>query len=136
MKKPVVFVAVVAAVFGMLSAPAQAQTGVSVKIPFPFVVAEKNLPQGQYLITSRRDSVFVQDSNGRMTVVTLSNAVSGRPVGKTGQVVFQCYSRQCYLSEVWTPGQYAGRRLLKSRREQEAAKKVAPTYFALEGTGR
>lgn len=42
----------------------------------------------------------------------------------TGQVFFQCYSQQCFLSEVWAPGQYAGRRLLKSRREQEAAKKI------------
>jgi hypothetical protein len=117
--------------FGLAVVPAHGQARVRAKVPFNFVVADRTLPGGEYLFSSTRENVFVQNSEGETRAVVLSNAVTGRSIGKNGQVVFQCYDQHCFLSEVWTPTQYAGRQLLKSRWEKEVAKKGAPKYFAL-----
>jgi len=119
---------------GLAAVPSHAQTGgVKVNVPFQFEVANKTLPEGEYLLWSSKDNVFIQSSQGRTVAIVSSNAVSGSAAGKTGQVVFQCYGRHCFLSELWSPIQYAGRQLPKGRREEELAKKKTPQYFALAG---
>jgi hypothetical protein len=116
-------------------APAYGQVwGVRVKVPFKFVVANKTLPEGDYLLSSVHDEVFVQDSQGKRVAMVLTNAVGGRTIGKTGEVIFECYADLCFLSQVWTPGQDTGRELLKSRVETEIAKRETGKYFALLGT--
>src|SRR5271155_2472013 len=120
---------------GLSVAPAFGQVwGVKVKVPFKFVVANKTLPEGEYLLSSVHDEVFVQDSEGKRVAMVLTNAVGGRTVGKTGEVVFECYTDLCFLSQLWTPGQDTGRELLRSRVETEIARRETGTYFALLGT--
>ena len=117
---------------GLAVAPAYSQVwGVKVKVPFKFVFTDKTLPEGEYLLSSSRDEVFLQDSEGKRLAMVLTNAVTGRKVGKTGQVVFECYTDLCFLSQVWTPGQDTGRELLRSRLETEIAKRETGKYFAL-----
>ncbi len=119
---------------GFAVAPAYGQVwGVKVKVPFKFQVANKTLPEGDYLLSSVRDEVFVQDSQGKRVAMVSTNAVSGRTVGNTGEVVFECYTDLCFLSQVWTPGQDTGRELLRSRVETEIAKRETGKYFALLG---
>jgi hypothetical protein len=120
---------------GLAVAPAFSQVwGVKVKVPFKFVVASKTLPEGEYMLSSVHDEVFVEDSQGKRVAMVLTNAVGGRTVGKTGEVVFECYTDLCFLSEVWTPGQDTGRELLRSRVETEIAKRETGKYFVLLGT--
>jgi hypothetical protein len=121
---------------GFLSAPAYAQVwGVKVKVPFKFVVADKTLPEGEYLLSSVRDEVFVQDSQGKRVALVMTNAVgTRRTIAKTGEVVFECHTDTCFLSQLWTPGQDSGRGLLKSRAETEIEKRETGKYFALRGT--
>jgi len=120
---------------GLSVAPAFGQVwGVKVKVPFKFVVANKTLPEGEYLLSSVHDEVFVQDSEGKRVAMVLTNAVGGRTVGKTGEVVFECYTDLCFLSQLWTPGQDTGRELLRSRVETEIARRETGKYFALLGT--
>lgn len=120
---------------GLAVAPAYGQVwGVKVKVPFKFVVANKTLPAGEYVLSSIHDEVFVQNSEGKRVAMVLTNALDGRTVGKTGEVVFECYSDLCFLSQLWTPGQDTGRELLRSRVETEIAKRKTGTYFALLGT--
>jgi len=134
MKKDTILYSALCVLIGLTAVPSQAQTGgVKVNVPFKFEVASKTLPEGEYLIWSARDNVFIQSSQGRTVAVVLSNAVSGRTVSKTGQVVFQCYGHHCFLSELWSPTQYAGRQLPKGRREEELAKKETAQYFAFAG---
>jgi len=134
MKRDAIFHTVLCVLMGLTAVPSQAQTGgVRVNVPFNFEVANKTLPEGEYLMWSAKDNVFIQSSQGRTVAVVLSNAVSGRSVGKTGQVVFQCYGHHCFLSEFWSPTQYAGRQLPKSRREEELAKRQTAQYFAFAG---
>lgn len=121
---------------GLVVAPVYGQVwGVKVRVPFKFVLANKTLPDGEYLLLSVRDEVFVQDSEGRSVAMVMTNAISGRrTVGKTGEVVFECYTDLCFLSQVWIPGRDTGRELLKSRVETEIAKRQTGKYFALLGT--
>jgi hypothetical protein len=120
---------------GLAVAPAYGQVwGVKVKVPFKFVVANKTLPEGEYMLSSVRDAVFVQDSQGKRVAMVLTNAVGGRTVGRTGEIVFECYTDLCFLSQVWTPGHDTGRELLRTRVETEIAKRETGKYFALLGT--
>jgi hypothetical protein len=120
---------------GLAVVPACGQVwGVKVKVPFKFVVADKTLPEGEYVLSAVREELFVQDSEGKRVAMVSTNAVSGRSAGSTGKVVFQCYTDRCFLSQVWTPGQEFGRELLKSRVETEVAKRETGKYFALLGT--
>jgi hypothetical protein len=135
MNKKTTLLASLGLLVGLAVAPAYGQVwGVKVKVPFKFVVASKTLPEGEYLLSSVRDEVFVQDSQGKRVAMVSTNAVSGRTVGSTGEVVFQCYTALCFLSQVWTPGQEFGRELLRSRVETEIAKQETGKYFALLGT--
>jgi len=135
MNKQIRLLASLGLLVGLAVAPAFGQVwGVKVKVPFKFVVANKTLPEGDYLLSSVHDEVFVQDSNGKRVAMVLTNAVGGRTVGKTGQVIFECYTDLCFLSQLWTPGQDTGRELLRSRLETEIAKREPGKYFALLGT--
>jgi hypothetical protein len=135
MNKKTTLLASLSLMVGLAVAPAYSQVwGVKVKVPFKFVVADKTLPDGEYLLSSIRDEVFVQDSQGKRVAMVLTNAVGGRTVGKTGEVVFECYTDLCFLSQLWTPGQDTGRELLRSRVETEIAKRETGKYFALLGT--
>ncbi len=77
--------------------------------------------------------VDTRRSEGKRVAMVLTNAVGGRAVGKTGEVVFECYTDLCFLSQLWTPGQDTGRELLRSRSETEIAKRETGKYFALLG---
>jgi hypothetical protein len=121
---------------GLMLAPAYGQVwGVRARVPFKFTVANKTLPEGEYMFSSVHDEIFVQDSQGKRVAMVQTNAVRGRrTVGKTGEVVFECYTGLCFLSQLWTPDQDTGRELLRSRIETEIAKRETGKYFALLGT--
>jgi hypothetical protein len=135
MNKKTGLLALLGLLVGLSVAPVYGQVwGVRVKVPFRFVVANKTLPDGEYMFSSVRDEVFVQDTKGKRVAMILTNAVGGRTVGKTGEVIFECYTDLCFLSQLWTPGQDTGRELLKARLETEIAKRETGKYFALLGT--
>ena len=110
---------------------AQAQSRITVNVPFNFVISERTFPAGQYSVSSFRDRLTVQDATGKPVFIGMTNAVSGRHAGETGQVVFHCYDDRCFLSELWMPTQENGSRLLPSRYETELARHGKGTEFAL-----
>jgi hypothetical protein len=135
MNKKTTLLASLGLLVGLAVAPAYGQVwGVKVKVPFKFVIANKTLPEGEYVLSSVHDEVFVQDSEGKRVAMILSNAVGGRKVGKTGEVIFECYTDVCFLSQLWTPGRDTGRELLRSHVETEMAKRETGKYFALLGS--
>ncbi len=109
---------------------------ISIKVPFTFVIADRVYPAGEYSLSSSREKLIVQDSTGKVVSMAMSNALTGRHVGDTGQVVFHCYGNRCFLSELWIPTSEIGRQLLPSRSEIENAKYNTQTYFALTGSQR
>ena len=110
---------------------AQAQSRITVNVPFNFLISDRTFPAGQYSVSSSRNQLTVQDSAGKAIFIGIANPVSGRRVGKTGQVVFHCYDNRCFLSEFWTPTRDNGNQLLPSRYEAELAKNRKGTEFAL-----
>ena len=109
----------------------QAQSRITVKVPFNFVISDRTFPAGQYSVSSSRDHLTVQDSTGKPVFIGIANPVSGRRVGETGQIVFHCYDDRCFLSEFWTPTRENGSQLSPSRYEAELAKHRKGTEFAL-----
>jgi hypothetical protein len=107
------------------------QTRIAVKVPFNFLISNRTFSAGQYLVSSFRNQLTVQDSTGKTVFLGIANSVSGRHVGKTGQIVFHCYDNRCFLSAFWTPTRDEGNQLLPSRYETELAKHRERTEFAL-----
>jgi hypothetical protein len=110
---------------------AQAQSKITVKVPFSFLISDRTFPAGQYSVSSSRDRLTVQDATGKPVFIGFANAVSGRHISETGQLVFHCYDDHCFLSELWTPTRENGSQLLPGRYEAELAKHRKGTEFAL-----
>jgi hypothetical protein len=116
-----------------ISISAQAQVwAVRVKVPFAFEVSDKRVPAGEYVLFSQRNQIYLREADGNYVAIAQSNHVS-RDAGNTGQVVFRCYEKQCFLSQLWLPDAEQGRVLLESKSEKEAARKASPQTFALIG---
>ena len=135
MKRQTLLLAALTMLIGTAVIPAYGQTGsVKVKVPFSFVLGDKTYPAGEYGFFAGKANIVVQNSDGTRIAVRMANHVTGRSAGKNGQVIFECYIDQCFLSQIWTPGHDDGRQLLRSRREMFAATKHSGTYMALLGT--
>jgi hypothetical protein len=68
---------------GLAVAPAYGQVwGVKVKVSFKFVVANKTLPEGEYMLSSVHDEVFLQHSQGKRAAMVLTNAVVAHHKGQ------------------------------------------------------
>lgn len=112
-----------------LSTYAQAG-GVKVNVPFRFFVSSKAFPAGEYSVSSIRDSVVLWDSRGNRVATALSNSIR-QAGGDTGQIVFECYSSRCYLSQLRTPDPDRSREVLRSTEEIELAKQEPAKPFVL-----
>jgi hypothetical protein len=135
MKKQTLLFATMCLLIGSAATPAHGQAGgVKVKVPFNFVLGDKTYPAGEYAFSSMRDNIIVQNSAGTRIAMRMANHVTGRAASKNGQVIFDCYVNQCFLSQIWTPGQDDGRQLLRSRMETRAAATQVGQYMALLGT--
>lgn len=134
MKKQTLLLAGLTLLLGMAVTAADAQeSSVKVRVPFNFAVEGKALPAGKYSISSIRDRVMLQNSEGRTVAIVLANAVSGHSSGGNGQVVFRCYANQCFLSQLWSPLEDAGHQVQISKQELLARKREPGQYFALLG---
>ena len=107
--------------------------GIKVNVPFNFFVAGKSFRAGEYTVSSIHDSVVLWDSRGNRVAMALSNSIR-QPGGNTGQVVFDCYTGRCYLSQLRTPDPDRSRELLRSKEEMELAKQEPAKPFVLVGS--
>lgn len=111
--------------------PAHAQAGgVKVRVPFEFGIANKTLPAGEYVLWSVKDELYLREAEGKTVAIVSSNRVA-HDGGKSGKVVFRCYEKRCFLSQLWMPDAYQSRELLESKSEKETARGIAPQQFAL-----
>jgi hypothetical protein len=107
--------------------------GIRVSVPFNFYVAGKVFPSGEYTVSAIRDSVVLRDNRGNRVAMALSNSIR-RTGGDTGQVVFDCYTGGCYLSQLRTPDPDSSRELLRGKDENELARHEAAKPFVLLGS--
>jgi hypothetical protein len=116
---------------GVISTHAQAGS-VYVRVPFEFEIANRNLPAGEYVVWSDHDQVWLRVYRGNTVAVVQSNRTT-HDGGKAGKVVFNCYEKLCFLSQLWLPDAYGSREILISKSEKQAAKRVEPQQYALLG---
>jgi len=118
---------------GVISTHAQSGSmGVHVRVPFEFEIAGKNLPAGEYVLWSDHEQVWLRVYRGNTVAVVQSNRTV-HDGGKTGKVVFNCYEKLCYLSQLWPPDGDGAREILISKSEKQAAKREEPQQYALLG---
>ena len=131
MQKQTIRLASLCLLLTLASALVQAQSRITVQVPFNFMASERTFPAGQYSVSASRDKLTLQDATGRTLFIAITNPVTGRQVGATGQIVFHCYDNHCFLSEFWTPTRETGSQLLPSRYEAELARHRKGAEFAL-----
>jgi len=116
---------------GVISTHAQSG-GVLVRVPFEFEIANKHLPAGEYVVSSDHEQVWLRVYRGNTVAVVQSNHAV-HDGGKTGKVVFNCYEKLCFLSQLWLPDAYGAREILASNTEKQVAKRREPQLYALLG---
>ncbi|HWN74373.1 MAG TPA: hypothetical protein VNO13_01435 [Candidatus Udaeobacter sp.] len=114
---------------GVISTHAQTG-GVRVRVPFEFEIANKHLPAGEYVLSSDHEQVWLRVYRGNTVAVVQSNHAV-HDGGKTGKVVFNCYEKLCFLSQLWLPDADGAREILTSKSEKQAARRGEPQQFAL-----
>lgn len=91
-------------------------------IPFEFVVGDKTLAAGEYVVgqitTSSADAIMVRGSNGGHSAMRITNTVSANAPKRKTSLTFLRYGNTYYLSQVWIAGSAEGRELLKSKGER------------------
>lgn len=89
---------------GSVNAQSLGDKGVKATIPFAFVVAEKALPAGEYVIMSPTNFVVqfvaLDKTNVRILTTVLPGAV---PTGQIGKLVFHKYGDRYFLYEAVSP---------------------------------
>lgn len=92
-------------------------------IPFPFVVANRTLPPGRYIVTPIGETnlrIYVAKNQG---VIVQTHSVQGKAPQGVTRVVFHRYGVTYFLSEVWVAANGSGSQLFPSQTERESAKR-------------
>jgi hypothetical protein len=110
------------------TAYAQSADRISMKIPFSFIVGEKTLQAGEYIVRSTFSSrvILIRTANGRRvhtTILTMPVPPDNTPF--TAKLVFHRYGSQYFLHQVWTPSSERGGQLSQSQAERAIAKELA-----------
>ena len=114
------------AVFGLMlmsaaftGASAQTVRTIFIHVPFEFVVGEKRLPAGDYVVRrlahDSEKALLVRSADGKVSASVLTNTVGTRADASKAQLVFTRYGEQYFLARVWAPGANTARALPKSR---------------------
>jgi hypothetical protein len=117
-------------------APAQchAQQVTQAKVPFAFQVGDTTMPAGEYQIqralpsSKQVQQIHRADSAVSAFVLTIPTESTNKDAGP--RLIFRCYSKECFLSEIWT-GHGDGRKLMVSRREKEVSRASAENELAV-----
>ena len=139
MKKQLFSLLAMSSLSVLLAAPlfAQSVEGFGVKIPFEFMIGNRTLPAGEYVVKPAGRALQIRGRNGQASAIALTNQAEGRRTGTDAQMVFHRYGDTYFLSQVWMPENRTGHRLLPSKLERELAHgKVGPPVESIIASGR
>ena len=98
-------------------------------IPFAFVVGDKTLAAGEYLVgqisTSSDAGIFIRSSEGNQHALRLTNAVSASVPKQKSVLTFRRHGNTYFLAQVWLSGSVEGREVIKSKAERSAERELA-----------
>ena len=103
---------------------AQAQEArVKANIPFDFVVGDRVMPAGEYIVApagSLGQAISISSNGSSDLALTSACATSGP--SKSTKLVFHALAGRYFLSQVWVEGYSQGRQLRTSKSEVQLAK--------------
>ncbi len=123
MKKASVIIAALVILLAIPASTLYAQSeGTWFKVPFPFVVADKQMPAGYYHVESLYwNAVGIQRSGGNASVITLAQPTRV-PAGGGVKLIFHKYGDRYFLSDARLPRMDTGRKFYISQEEVELAR--------------
>jgi hypothetical protein len=97
---------------------------VKVTMPFDFVLGNRQLKAGDYLVqstgTAGANALLFQSEDG-ITQIVLAVPIETKKTGKHERLVFHTYGGDHFVSEIWFMGDDQGYELVPGAREKESA---------------
>ena len=105
---------------------AQFQDPIRVNIPFAFVAGGKQMPAGEYRLTSLvngslHSRILIRSKDGQTAVIIGTILVEAKEANKGANLTFNRYGDQYFLSQVWSEDSRFGRQIPKSDVEVRVA---------------
>ena len=100
-------------------------------IPFEFVVGDKTLPAGQYIVspaTASGETLKIQGKENGKSALRLSDPREQKKGSTHCRLLFHRYGQNYFLAQVWN-GESTGRELVKSRQERAIQRELG-SYLA------
>lgn len=120
---------------------AQSDRQTVVNIPFDFIVGDKSMPAGQYILERNKreaDTVWTitRKSSGSSRKVFLTIPMHSNETQEQTKLVFHRYEDYYFLTAFWTAGGNTGRELQQSDRERNLGEKLLAQREDIVLTGR
>ncbi|HEX5734743.1 MAG TPA: hypothetical protein VF131_18065 [Blastocatellia bacterium] len=110
----------------VIPANAQAARLIGANIPFNFVVKDKVLPAGDYILepiqVGASQALKIQSADGHITAIVPVRSVGTKAIGDDSKLVFNRFGDQYFLSQVFGLEGRASYALHKSSAEERLAK--------------
>src|SRR5258705_13572224 len=92
------------ALLGAASLFAQGSQKLIVEVPFAFHVGNSMLPAGEYTVDRDANILRLRSDDAKSSVMIHTNGVQKLNAPTQGQLVFNKYGDEYFLSQVWNPG--------------------------------
>lgn len=113
MKKHLLQISMIAAL-AVSAGNAQVTPQARANVPFGFIVDNKTLTAGEYVVGPSHDVIVIRSADNKKSILVMGKDTRSKQVQKTGKLVFHRYGNEYFLSEEWTPGDEWGHRLSKT----------------------
>jgi hypothetical protein len=103
------------------------------RTPFAFVIGDRLVPAGQYIvrIASAPSTLSFTSADGKVNVFIHCVPLQKTETETRFRLVFHRYGVHYYISEIWTPGERIGRTMLQHPSELELAKNGEPQHVTV-----
>jgi hypothetical protein len=115
-------------ILALSAVPGHAQDGAKIKatIPFNFVVGNKELKAGDYVIESllANNALQFRSEDGDVQQIAFTVPIETNRTGNHERLLFNHDGDQYFLSQVWLSGDENGRELIPGGQEKAAANRA------------
>jgi hypothetical protein len=124
-------------VIAFSTVPGHAQDGDKIKatIPFNFVVGNKELKAGDYVIESSlaKRALLFRSKDGDVQQIAFTVPIETNKTGNHERLLFHRYGDQYFLSQVWLSGDEDGHELVRGAQQKTTAANQAASAQAVAG---
>ena len=95
---------------------------VTANVPFDFYMGTNAMPHGAYRVEQMMNGNVVALRTAEAVKSITSWGIVGNSENEKARLVFRCYGKSCFLSEVWPGNGRTGLAIPRGAREKELAK--------------